>query len=97
MYLFYIDQHRFLSEKGEFADEYLSSFRSETWEKKPILVQRKNSDYYKGLFSTAEFDRMLRKVRIWNVTSSIFLICSIFTPDVGIGWLRYHPESYCLC
>uniref|UniRef100_A0AAQ4R4P6 Bifunctional lysine-specific demethylase and histidyl-hydroxylase n=1 Tax=Gasterosteus aculeatus aculeatus TaxID=481459 RepID=A0AAQ4R4P6_GASAC len=37
------------------------SFFSETWEKKPILVQRKNSDYYKGLFSTAEFDRMLRK------------------------------------
>ncbi|XP_054474739.1 ribosomal oxygenase 1 [Anoplopoma fimbria] len=37
------------------------SFFRETWEKKPILVQRKNSGYYKGLFSTAEFDRILRQ------------------------------------
>ncbi|TNM94777.1 hypothetical protein fugu_017536 [Takifugu bimaculatus] len=36
------------------------TFFRETWEKKPILVQRKNPDYYKGLFSTAEFDRILR-------------------------------------
>lgn len=36
-------------------------FFRETWEKKPILVQRKNPDYYKGLFSTAEFDRILRQ------------------------------------
>ncbi|TNN44569.1 Bifunctional lysine-specific demethylase and histidyl-hydroxylase NO66 [Liparis tanakae] len=36
------------------------SFFRETWEKKPILVQRNNPDYYKGLFSTAEFDRILR-------------------------------------
>lgn len=39
-----------------------SAFNRETWEKKPILVQRKNPDYYKGLFSTAEFDRILRGV-----------------------------------
>uniref|UniRef100_A0A673I2D8 Bifunctional lysine-specific demethylase and histidyl-hydroxylase n=1 Tax=Sinocyclocheilus rhinocerous TaxID=307959 RepID=A0A673I2D8_9TELE len=32
----------------------------ENWEKKPILIQRQNPDYYKGLFSTAEFDRILR-------------------------------------
>ncbi|XP_074540659.1 ribosomal oxygenase 1 [Halichoeres trimaculatus] len=37
------------------------SFFKDTWEKKPILVQRKNPHYYKGLFSTAEFDRILRK------------------------------------
>ncbi|XP_038582608.1 ribosomal oxygenase 1 [Micropterus salmoides] len=37
------------------------SFFRETWEKKPILVQRKNPNYYKGLFSTAEFDRILRE------------------------------------
>uniref|UniRef100_UPI0037E8B871 ribosomal oxygenase 1 n=1 Tax=Semicossyphus pulcher TaxID=241346 RepID=UPI0037E8B871 len=37
------------------------SFLKETWEKKPILVQRKNPHYYKGLFSTAEFDRILRQ------------------------------------
>ncbi|XP_034555883.1 ribosomal oxygenase 1 [Notolabrus celidotus] len=37
------------------------SFFKETWEKKPILVQRKNPNYYKGLFSTAEFDRILRQ------------------------------------
>ncbi|XP_042246601.1 ribosomal oxygenase 1 [Thunnus thynnus] len=36
-------------------------FFRETWEKKPILVQRKNPHYYKGLFSTAEFDRILRQ------------------------------------
>ncbi|XP_054618478.1 ribosomal oxygenase 1 [Dunckerocampus dactyliophorus] len=37
------------------------AFFRETWEKKPILVQRKNTDYYKGLFSTEEFDRILRQ------------------------------------
>ncbi|XP_062266907.1 ribosomal oxygenase 1 isoform X2 [Platichthys flesus] len=36
-------------------------FFRDTWEKKPILVQRKNPHYYKGLFSTAEFDRILRE------------------------------------
>ncbi|KAF3703005.1 Ribosomal oxygenase 1 Bifunctional lysine-specific demethylase and histidyl-hydroxylase NO66 [Channa argus] len=37
------------------------SFFRDTWEKKPIVVQRNSPDYYKGLFSTAEFDRMLRE------------------------------------
>lgn len=37
------------------------SFFKDTWEKKPILVQRKNPHYYNGLFSTAEFDRILRQ------------------------------------
>uniref|UniRef100_A0A673GA00 Bifunctional lysine-specific demethylase and histidyl-hydroxylase n=1 Tax=Sinocyclocheilus rhinocerous TaxID=307959 RepID=A0A673GA00_9TELE len=32
----------------------------DNWEKKPILIQRQNPDYYKGLFSTAEFDHILR-------------------------------------
>lgn len=40
------------------------AFFRETWEKKPILVQRKNPDYYKGLFSTAEFDRILRQEEV---------------------------------
>ncbi|XP_059354162.1 ribosomal oxygenase 1 [Carassius carassius] len=35
-------------------------FFRENWEKKPILIQRQNPEYYKGLFSTAEFDRILR-------------------------------------
>lgn len=35
-------------------------FFRDTWEKKPLLVRRKKQDYYKGLFSTAEFDRILR-------------------------------------
>ncbi|KAL0967598.1 hypothetical protein UPYG_G00254290 [Umbra pygmaea] len=37
------------------------SFFRDTWEKKPVLIQRQNPDYYKGLFSTAEFDRILRE------------------------------------
>nr|XP_061806740.1 ribosomal oxygenase 1-like [Nerophis lumbriciformis] len=37
------------------------TFFRETWEKKPILVQRKNPNYYYGLFSTQEFDRILRQ------------------------------------
>lgn len=37
------------------------TFFRDTWEKKPIFVQRKNPHYYKGLFSTAEFDRILRE------------------------------------
>lgn len=40
----------------------MSAFTSKTWEKKPILIQRKNPDFYKGLFSTSEFDRILREV-----------------------------------
>ncbi|XP_037541502.1 ribosomal oxygenase 1 [Nematolebias whitei] len=38
-----------------------ADFFRDTWEKKPIFVQRNNPDYYKGLFSTAEFDRILRE------------------------------------
>ncbi|XP_024912687.1 ribosomal oxygenase 1 isoform X2 [Cynoglossus semilaevis] len=37
------------------------TFFRETWEKQPVLIQRKNPHYYKGLFSTAEFDRILRE------------------------------------
>ncbi|KAK7134014.1 hypothetical protein R3I94_015764 [Phoxinus phoxinus] len=36
------------------------SFLRDNWEKKPMLIQRQNPDYYKGLFSTAEFDQILR-------------------------------------
>ncbi|XP_076874145.1 ribosomal oxygenase 1 isoform X2 [Brachyhypopomus gauderio] len=35
-------------------------FLRDNWEKKPLLIRRENPDYYKGLFSTAEFDRILR-------------------------------------
>ncbi|XP_056150550.1 ribosomal oxygenase 1 [Lampris incognitus] len=37
------------------------TFFRDTWEKKPILVKRQNRDYYKGLFSTAVFDQILRQ------------------------------------
>ncbi|XP_026173767.1 ribosomal oxygenase 1 [Mastacembelus armatus] len=37
------------------------AFFRDTWEKKPILVQRKNPHYYKELFSTAKFERILRE------------------------------------
>lgn len=40
------------------------AFFRETWEKKPIIVQRKNPTYYNGLFSTAEFDRILRQENV---------------------------------
>ncbi|XP_061603020.1 ribosomal oxygenase 1 [Cololabis saira] len=36
-------------------------FFRDTWEKKPIFVQRNDPNYYKGLFSTEEFDRILRE------------------------------------
>ncbi|XP_056437556.1 ribosomal oxygenase 1 [Gadus chalcogrammus] len=36
-------------------------FFKDTWEKKPLLIPRQNPDYYNGLFSTAEFDRILRE------------------------------------
>ncbi|XP_024146318.1 ribosomal oxygenase 1 isoform X2 [Oryzias melastigma] len=39
-------------------------FFRDTWEKKPIYVRRRNPDYYKGLFSTAEFDRILREENV---------------------------------
>lgn len=51
------------------------SYLRETWEKKPILVQRNNPDYYKGLFSTAEFDRILREVRTINIQGLINPAC----------------------
>ncbi|XP_071019368.1 ribosomal oxygenase 1-like isoform X1 [Oncorhynchus clarkii lewisi] len=37
------------------------SFFRDAWEKKPVLIKRQNPDYYTGLFSTAEFDRILRR------------------------------------
>ncbi|KAL6486679.1 hypothetical protein MHYP_G00060710 [Metynnis hypsauchen] len=36
------------------------TFFKDFWEKKPLLIKRQNPDYYQGLFSTAEFDRILR-------------------------------------
>ncbi|XP_013875429.1 ribosomal oxygenase 1 [Austrofundulus limnaeus] len=39
----------------------IEEFFKGTWEKKPVFVQRNNPNYYKGLFSTAEFDRILRE------------------------------------
>ncbi|KAL4630418.1 bifunctional lysine-specific demethylase and histidyl-hydroxylase NO66 [Arapaima gigas] len=37
------------------------NFFRDIWEKKPALIRRHNPEYYKGLFSTAEFDRILRE------------------------------------
>ena len=34
-------------------------FFSQHWEKKPLLLKRENSSYYKNLFSTSDFDKML--------------------------------------
>ncbi|XP_034017483.1 ribosomal oxygenase 1 isoform X2 [Thalassophryne amazonica] len=39
----------------------IKDFFRDTWEKDPVLVRRQAPDYYKGLFSTAEFDRILRQ------------------------------------
>ncbi|KAL2082638.1 hypothetical protein ACEWY4_022456 [Coilia grayii] len=39
----------------------LKTFLRDTWEKKPLLIKRHKLEYYKGLFSTAEFDRALRE------------------------------------
>ncbi|RWS11651.1 bifunctional lysine-specific demethylase and histidyl-hydroxylase NO66-like protein [Dinothrombium tinctorium] len=36
-------------------------FFKEIWEKKPLLLKRKQNDYYHGVFSTAEFDTILRE------------------------------------
>ncbi|XP_078505400.1 ribosomal oxygenase 1 [Lissotriton helveticus] len=36
-------------------------FFSDIWEKRTSLIRRHNPDYYKGLFSTAEFDRILKE------------------------------------
>uniref|UniRef100_H3BDR0 Bifunctional lysine-specific demethylase and histidyl-hydroxylase n=2 Tax=Latimeria chalumnae TaxID=7897 RepID=H3BDR0_LATCH len=36
-------------------------FFSEIWERKTALVRRSNPEYYKGLFSTAEFDQILKE------------------------------------
>ncbi|KAK3784197.1 hypothetical protein RRG08_001505 [Elysia crispata] len=43
-------------------------FFTELWEKKPLLVKRHTSDYNRGWFSTAEFDKILRQENIqWGV------------------------------
>ncbi|MCJ8743866.1 hypothetical protein PDJAM_G00099200 [Pangasius djambal] len=36
------------------------TFFRDNWEEKPLLIRRQNPHYYEGLFSTAEFDRILR-------------------------------------
>ncbi|KAM4771860.1 ribosomal oxygenase 1-like [Rhinophrynus dorsalis] len=38
-----------------------TDFFRDVWEKKPELIRRCNSCYYHGLFSTSEFDRILRE------------------------------------
>ncbi|WP_181799346.1 cupin domain-containing protein [Kitasatospora acidiphila] len=37
----------------------LADFRQEYWERKPLLVQREDRDYYAELMTLAEYDRML--------------------------------------
>uniref|UniRef100_A0A8C5MYQ6 Bifunctional lysine-specific demethylase and histidyl-hydroxylase n=1 Tax=Leptobrachium leishanense TaxID=445787 RepID=A0A8C5MYQ6_9ANUR len=39
----------------------LADFFSNIWEKKPALIKRHNTSYYNGLFSTSEFDRILKE------------------------------------
>ncbi|KAM9316157.1 ribosomal oxygenase 1 [Gastrophryne carolinensis] len=36
-------------------------FFQDLWEKRPVLIKRHNTSYYEGLFSTSEFDRILRQ------------------------------------
>ena len=38
----------------------VKEFIKRTWQKEPLLIQRKRPDYYKGLFSTTEIDEILR-------------------------------------
>ncbi|XP_062973706.1 ribosomal oxygenase 1 [Elgaria multicarinata webbii] len=38
----------------------LQQFFSRYWEKKPLLIHRRSPSYYRDLFSTAEFDAILR-------------------------------------
>ncbi|XP_055042108.2 ribosomal oxygenase 1 isoform X1 [Misgurnus anguillicaudatus] len=54
------------------------TFFRDNWEKKPILIQRQNPDYYKGLFSTAEFDQILRND---NVLYGVNLDVTSYTND----------------
>jgi bifunctional lysine-specific demethylase and histidyl-hydroxylase NO66 len=39
----------------------VTQFHKRTWQRDPLLVQRKNSTYYKGLFSTSDIDELLRE------------------------------------
>lgn len=41
-------------------------FCSTYWEKQPLYIQRKEADrnYFSGIFSTEDFDGILRKVRL---------------------------------
>ncbi|XP_053126443.1 ribosomal oxygenase 1 [Hemicordylus capensis] len=42
------------------APTSLQQFFEHSWEKKPLLIRRRNPGYYRDLFSTAEFDAILR-------------------------------------
>lgn len=42
----------------------LNTFMNNVWEKSPILVDRKCSNYYKQLLSTSDIDKMLREHRV---------------------------------
>ncbi|XP_019557368.2 bifunctional lysine-specific demethylase and histidyl-hydroxylase NO66 [Aedes albopictus] len=42
------------------VDEFMANY----WEKKPLLIQRKNQAYYKNLLSRAKIDEMLRQHNI---------------------------------
>lgn len=70
---------------------YSSASTSETWEKKPILIQRKNPDYYTGLFSTSEFDRILREV-IHPLLMSNLIWCN---DSIRHAWVMQVHSSLC--
>ncbi|ESN91945.1 hypothetical protein HELRODRAFT_116230 [Helobdella robusta] len=48
-------------------------FFRDIWEKKPLLVRRHNPDYNKALFSTSEFDKILRENSL-NFTENIDIV-----------------------
>ncbi|TRZ03892.1 hypothetical protein DNTS_030903 [Danionella cerebrum] len=66
------------------------NFFRDNWEKRPILIQRRNADYYRGLFSTAEFDRILRNrgcsLRVLNpqaFSPTVWQVLSILQEKFG--------------
>ncbi|KAG1700068.1 Ribosomal oxygenase 1 [Nymphon striatum] len=44
-------------------------FFNNAWEKKPILIQRHDGNYYKNIFSTKEFDQILKKEEVHFITN----------------------------
>ena len=70
----------------------VKKFMKRIWQREPLLIQRKQDNYYQGLFSTSEIDEILREFTL-EYGENIDL--TFFNPST-MKKERHNPEGMCL-